>query len=309
MTAYFGANHTGEEDDPWDFIDAAPEIPHPLPLTDTDTEEGDTKSVSSVQPAPPTTGAPVGEGAKSKGTSHWKPTLVTKKEKLKDLCDPREAIHMYPQSSDDVKEAGIPMDLQVHREQATTHAGASVYLCKYEKWVGTTYFVQNPASLYSHVRRKHFRIVLACPYCQNKVYWNSHGWKDHMPSQHQNVPHYGHTLVDEAWEAHKMFSTLKQEAEEQIDVPLDPPATHSPTKMDPSENSSSDYSTSSSSEEEVPVHHLTPTQQQHIREGAYTVQNPPTLEALEKHRSAFKQPAPHAVAARDLSVNPLPPNV
>ena len=52
MTAYFGANYTREEDDPWDFVDAAPKIPCPLPLTDTDTEEGDTKSISSVQLAP-----------------------------------------------------------------------------------------------------------------------------------------------------------------------------------------------------------------------------------------------------------------
>ena len=58
MTAYFGANHTGEEDDPWDFVNAAPEIPHPLPLTDTDTEEGDTKSISSIQSASLPLGSP-----------------------------------------------------------------------------------------------------------------------------------------------------------------------------------------------------------------------------------------------------------
>ena len=127
---------------------------------------------------------------------------------------------MYPQSSNDVKETGIPMDLQVHREQATTHTGASVYLCKHEKCADTAYFAQNPASLYSHMRRKHLGIVLACPYCPNKVYWNSCGWKDHMTSHHCNVPHYGHTLMDEAREAHKMFSNL--ETKEQMNVPFDP---------------------------------------------------------------------------------------
>ena len=148
---------------------------------------------------PPATGIPIGEGAKSKGTLHQKRTLITKKDELEDLCDPKEAIRIIdPQSSDDVKETGIPMDLQVHREQATTHAGASVYLCKHEKCATTAYFAQNLASLYSHVRRKHLGIVLACPYCPNKVYWNSHGWKDHMTSYHHNVPHYSHTLVDEA---------------------------------------------------------------------------------------------------------------
>ena len=52
MTAYFRANCTGEEDDPWDFVDTATKIPCPLPLTDTDTEEGDTQSVSSFQLGP-----------------------------------------------------------------------------------------------------------------------------------------------------------------------------------------------------------------------------------------------------------------
>ena len=277
MIAYFRANHTREEDDPWDFVDAAPEIPRPLPLTDTDTE-GDTKSVLSVQSAPHATGVPVGEGAKSKGASRHKSTLVTKKDELEDLCEPKEVIHMYPQSSDSVKETGISMDLQVHREQATTHAGTSVYLCRHEKCMGSTYFTQNPASLYSHVRGKHLGIVLACQYCQDKVYWNSYGWKDHKTSHHHNVPHYGHTLVDEAREAHQMFSTLKQEAEEQMDVPHNPPA-----KTEVSEDSSSDSSTGSSSEEEEPLCRLTPTQKQHIKEGAYAVRTLPTLEALEKY--------------------------
>ena len=35
MMAYFGANQTGdEEEDPWSFLDAAPAIPAPLPLTE-----------------------------------------------------------------------------------------------------------------------------------------------------------------------------------------------------------------------------------------------------------------------------------
>ena len=161
---------------------------------------------------------------------------------------------MYPQYSNDVKETRIPMDLQVHREQATTHTGASVYLCRYEKCVGTAYFAQHLASLYSHVRIKHLEIVLACSYCQNKVYWNSCVWKDHMTSHHHNVPHYVHTCIDEAQEAHKMFST--QETKEQMDVPLDPPAILPPTAADSSKDTSSDSSISSSSEEEVPVYGL-----------------------------------------------------
>ena len=168
MTTYFGANCTGEENDPWDIVDATPEILRPLPLTDTDTEEGDTKSISSVQSATQLLKPLVSEGAKSKIASHHKPTLVTEKDELEDLCELMEVIHIYPQSSNTVKETGIPMDLQVHREQTTT-------TCRRKKCLGSTYFTQNPASLYSHVRRKHLGIVFACPYCQDKVYWNSHG--------------------------------------------------------------------------------------------------------------------------------------
>ena len=48
MTAYFGVNQTGdEEEDPWSFLDAVLAIPAPLPLTDTETDE-DTASVHSA---------------------------------------------------------------------------------------------------------------------------------------------------------------------------------------------------------------------------------------------------------------------
>ena len=70
MTAYFGTaqKQDGEDDDPWDFLDAAPKIPDPLPLTDTETED----EASSVQSTPAgstsfiaaAAGDPVGIGAK-----------------------------------------------------------------------------------------------------------------------------------------------------------------------------------------------------------------------------------------------------
>ena len=99
-----------------------------------------------------------------------------------------------------------------------------------------------------------------------------------------------------------MFS--HQESKEQMDVPFYPHATPPRTTAELSEDTALDSSTSSSSEEEGPVHHLSLAQKQHIKEGAYAVRHPPTMEALVKHKSAFKQPVPHIVAARDLSVNP-----
>ena len=56
LTTYFRANHTGDEDDPWDFIDPAPEIPRPLPLTETDTDEENKAPSASAEasaPVPP----------------------------------------------------------------------------------------------------------------------------------------------------------------------------------------------------------------------------------------------------------------
>ena len=47
--AFFGANHKGfDEDDPWDFLDAVPEIPPPLPLMETESDE----EKASVKSAP-----------------------------------------------------------------------------------------------------------------------------------------------------------------------------------------------------------------------------------------------------------------
>ena len=50
LTTYFGTNpQAGKDEDPWNFIDGAPAILPPLPLTDTDTED----EAHSIQSAPP----------------------------------------------------------------------------------------------------------------------------------------------------------------------------------------------------------------------------------------------------------------
>ena len=153
LMAYFGANHMGDEDDPWDFIDPAPEIPCPLPLTDTelDDEASQTSAAASSSKAPPA-GTPVGEGAKAKGSACHKPTLTVKKDLLDDICEPLKAIQMYPANKGTVNETGIPEDLQVSREQATTLAGSSIYLCWHTVCQeGTPFSAQSPTALYSHV--------------------------------------------------------------------------------------------------------------------------------------------------------------
>ena len=83
MTAYFGATHKGrDEDDSWDFLDAAPAIPPPLPLTKTETEE----DVASVKSAPASTAAPPTRSAKHKLR------ITQQKDLLEDLCELKDAI-------------------------------------------------------------------------------------------------------------------------------------------------------------------------------------------------------------------------
>ena len=315
----------GDEEDPWDFIDPAPEIPRPLPLTDTDSDDNPetVESGPTTAPATPSAGTPVGEGAKAKGSAKRKPTLTVKKDVLDDLCDPQQAIRMYPAVKESVNETGIPADLLVTREQATTHAGGSLYLCRHSVCQsGTPFLAQSPAALYSHVRRKHLGIVLACPYCAHKVYWNTRGWKDHMKTRHRDAPHYGTALADEAKQAHQLLSpTLKTEpsskprgsGEQQPKVvPVETEDSSSDSSSSDSEGSRVETEASKKgAQPEMTIKpepsaepSYTPEQLEYVKEGAHALRGQPTLESLIKYPSAWKQPVPQAVAMRDLAVHP-----
>ena len=206
MTAYFGtAQKQDGDDDPWDFLDAAPAIPEPLPLAETDTEDDAGSSKSA-----PTATASV--APKPTGAAKRKPQVTLQKDLLPDLCSPKEAIRMYPADEDTVNETGIPVHLQVKREQRTTGKGGSVYLCLHAKCQTPTFWAQSPAALYSHVRRKHLGVVISCPYCPDKLYWNSKGWKSHMKHQHRHLPSYGSALQDEAAVAQEMLASMQKQA-------------------------------------------------------------------------------------------------
>ena len=235
LTAYFGANHSGnEEDDPWDFLDAAPTIPPPLPLTETESE--DEKASVKSAPVAPTTKVKVPR----------KPKISQQKDLLDDLCSLKEAICMYPVSEDSLKETGIPPEFQVKREHQTTHAGGSVYLCPHPKCQTPPFFAQSPAGIYSHIRRKHLGIALACPYCADKIYWNSKGWRSHMNTKHHSAPHFGATLADEAALAQEMLRTTERRVAPSTDAPkkrrVCKKPTRRPLKEAPAENSSSSSS-------------------------------------------------------------------
>ena len=97
--------------------------PPPLPLTDMDSDE----ECQSTQSTPAGSGSTAAREVKSR------PLLPTKNDLLEDLCSLKKAIHMYPLDEDHLKETGIPEELLVQREQHTTVAGASVYVCVHPK--------------------------------------------------------------------------------------------------------------------------------------------------------------------------------
>ena len=214
MMAYFGANHTGTDDDPWDFLDAAPKIPDPLPLTDTDTED-ETASVKSAPAATssfvsPPSGEPVGIGAKAKILTKGgrKPLVPHFKDELSDICSTKEAIRMYPADEGSLNITGVPSDLQVERESKTSLSGASIYLCKHPKCQDQPFHAQSEAGIYSHIHRKHLGIVIACPYCAKKLFWNTKGWKSHMEHNHRGAPWYGSTLRSKSEEVTEMLQQI-----------------------------------------------------------------------------------------------------
>ena len=215
MTAYFGANHSGTEaDDPWDFLDAAPKIPDPLPLTDTDTED-ETASVQSAPAttssfAPPVSGGSVGVGARAKVPTKGgrKPLVPQFKDELSDICSTKEAIRMYPADEGSLNITGVPAELQVERESKTSLSGASIYLCRHPKCQEQPFHAQSEAGIYSHIRRKHLGIVIACPYCERKLFWNTKGWRSHMEHNHRGAPWFGSTLRAESQEAAEMMQQV-----------------------------------------------------------------------------------------------------
>ena len=214
LTAFFGADHTGDEEDPWDFLDGAPEIPPPLPLTDTDSDDDNRSTLSAATtqsaPAAPATSQPLGEGAKPK--CRW-PKVTASKDHLEDVCDLDKAIRIYPQSEGTMKETGIPEYLLVQRDPHTTDKGGSLYLCRHELCQNPPYYAQSPSGLYLHVCRKHLGMALACPYCAKKLYWNSKGWHTHMGKYHKGVPHYQQQVADESTEAAFLLARLKSDPE------------------------------------------------------------------------------------------------
>ena len=335
MTAYFGTSKKdSEEDDPWEFLDAAPAIPEPLPLTETDTDD-ETTSIKSAKPAPVSGSAT--PASKPSGAAKRKPAVSLQKDLLDDLCSPKTAIRMYPSDPATLKETGIPPRLQVKREQCTTGKGASVYLCLHEKCQTPTFWAQSPAGLYSHVRRKHLGIVLACPYCADKLYWNSKGWKVHMSHHHRGLPAYRSALQNEAQLAQGMLATMEKKAskppakkrrrrtsphkEDVSETPekVEVKKEESPSESSGTQDSSSDSSTGSedsdTSDADAPEDRprqapseLSDEQATLLMIGATSTVAEATTASLQKFPTSSLAPRPSALARRDVE-GPPPPGI
>ena len=191
LTMFFG---TGEADeDPFNFLDGAPLIKQPLPLT---SESSDDEEVPASQPATSQPSAPR--------------VPRVKKQIFEDLCDLNEAIIILPKEKS-LHETGIPDGMLPSRDKVhRTAKGGSLYLCKHPKCADHPYSGDLPG-YGSHFHRVHLGICLGCPYCPDRCYWNSTGWLKHMKEKHTGAPWYSSQIVDECAQAEAMLAALQKD--------------------------------------------------------------------------------------------------
>ena len=212
LTMFFG---TGEADeDPFNFLDGAPLIKQPLPLT---SESSDDEEIPASQPST--------SQASTSTTAPRAPRV--KKQMFEDLCNLNEAIIMLPEEKS-LHETGIPEGMLPSRDKVhRTARGGSLYICKHPKCVDRPYSGDLPGCG-SHFRRVHLGICLGCPYCPDRRYWNSTGWLKHMKEKHNETPWYGSQILDERAQAEAMLAVLKEDptahimetAQQQVDASL-----------------------------------------------------------------------------------------
>ena len=181
MTTFYGAE--SDRDEVWNFIDPASRVARPLDIesTDNETEEEEeptgTEAVASTSQATP---------AKAKT-----PAPRSVKVQRKDVCSLEEAICVYPENEKSLHFTGIPLHLVSQRETKTSgSSGASLYHCPHPECDPVFIAKGGYATLYCHIRRHHLSMALVCPYCPNKLYYASSGWKTHMEKFHVGAPWY-----------------------------------------------------------------------------------------------------------------------
>ena len=190
LVAFFGK---GTDQDPFEFLDAAPAIKKPLDLVDTDSDEEETSTTDSTTSSPAVAGPSASTSAKTPAV----PATAAKGFKLPpkptwpDLHSSiDEAEGFVPRSADQLHYTGIPEGVTCKRSGTQTSRGASLYICPLPD-CGSTPYVGDLPGCGSHLRRAHYGTCILCPFCPNKRYYRVNGWKDHMKALHSRVPWYG----------------------------------------------------------------------------------------------------------------------
>ena len=198
LVTFFGFNR---EEDPCKFLDGAPLIKCPLDLTDT--ESDDDTSVASEAASTQS------KASSSSKTTEKKPIAIKPCNIIRaDLIDNiNETQGFLPSSVDSLHTTGIPASLHMSHSDRQTSKGASLYMCRHKDCSDNPYLGDLP-TCGSHIRCIHLGVCLMCPYCPNRHFYNSGGWRDHMSKKHSSVPWYGAPTTDKSVQAQAMLDAL-----------------------------------------------------------------------------------------------------
>ena len=191
LVTFFGSN---QAEDPFQFLDGAPVIKRPLDLTNTDSDEDTSVVLEASTSSKPAAKKPVS----------IKPRNVTRADLLDNI---NEAQSFLPSTADSLHTTGIPTELHMSRSDRQTHKGASLYMCRHKDCSENPYLGDLP-TCGSHIRHAHLGVCLMCPYCPNRHFYNSGGWRDHMSKKHPSVPWYGAATAKESVQAQAMLEAL-----------------------------------------------------------------------------------------------------
>ena len=197
MMMYFGSE--SYKDNVWGFIDPKSCVARPLDLESTDEESEEEEGETEGATASTSAAAP-------------KPVIPHSAKIIRvDVCPIDEAARMYPADEKSYSSTGVPKHLIAEWEAKTSgSSGASMYTCVHPKCDPPFIAKGGTTSLFTHVRRHHLGVCLACLYCPHKLFYSATGWRDHMRGNHSGVPWFcAEVDIPEEAEAAQMLSQLQ----------------------------------------------------------------------------------------------------
>ena len=163
MMMYFGS--ASDKDEVWGFIDPKSRVARPLDLESTDKESGEEEEGET-------------EGATASTSATAPKPVIPRSAKVfrADVCPIDEAAHMYPSDEKSYSSTGVPKHLIAEREAKTSgSSGTSMYTCVHPKCDPPFIAKGGTTSLFTHVRRHHLGVCLACLYCPHKLFYSATG--------------------------------------------------------------------------------------------------------------------------------------